>query len=342
VEFGSKAEAEYHSFRLPLPERELISRIRRLASRATPHGRKLVTGIGDDVAVVRLPRGHELLVTTDFSLEGVHFRREWHSSRFIGHHCLTRGLSDIAAMGGEPLAAFLSLALPNRTPQSWVDGFLDGLLRLARQFRVPLAGGDTAESPDGVLADIVVLGSLPAGTATLRSGARPGDSIYVTGKLGSQAAELELLYSGGAGRRPRARAWPVPRLTVGKVLRERGIPTSMIDISDGLSTDLSHICEESDVGAEVWAHAIPCARSAGQSVGLRFALHYGDDYELLFTAAPQTRVPSRISGTAITCIGRIVPGSKLVLEQTDGIRSPLQPRGWEHFRQRSSRQIRRK
>src|SRR5690348_4000114 len=139
---------------MPVSERALIHRIRTRVRGS----RNLVTGLGDDCAVLQLPSGHELLVTTDFSLEGIHFRRDWHSPDVVGHRCLTRGLSDIAAMGGEPLAVFLSLALPAKLPQRWVDGFFDGLLRLARTAKVPLAGGDTAQSPDGVLADIVVLG----------------------------------------------------------------------------------------------------------------------------------------------------------------------------------------
>src|SRR5271169_3854836 len=133
---------------LPLTEKALILRIRRQAT--APRGRGMVrTGIGDDAAVLACPSGFEVLVTTDFSLEGVHFRREWHPPDSVGHRCLTRGLSDIAAMGGEPTAAFLSLALPADLPQSWVDGFMSGLLRLGREYNVPLAGGDTAESPAG-------------------------------------------------------------------------------------------------------------------------------------------------------------------------------------------------
>ena len=135
--------------------------------------------------MLRVPEGHQALVTTDFSLEGVHFRREWHPADSVGHRCLVRGLSDIASMGGEPLAAFLSLALPAELPQRWADGFLNGMLALAQRFGVTLAGGDTAQSPAGVLADITVLGSVPAGEAILRSGARPGDGIFVTGELGA-------------------------------------------------------------------------------------------------------------------------------------------------------------
>ncbi len=154
-------------------------------------------------------------------------------------------------MGGEPLAAFLSLAVPGNLPQSWVDGFLRGLLKLAGQFKVSLAGGDTAESPGGVLADIVVLGSVPKGEAVLRSGARPGDRIYVTGELGASAATLDLL-SRGKKLRPSdfpSHFWPAPRLEVGSFLRKKRLVSAMIDISDGLSTDLGHICEESGVGS---------------------------------------------------------------------------------------------
>jgi thiamine-monophosphate kinase len=296
-----------------------------------------VTGIGDDCAVLRVPAGHEMLVTTDFSLEGVHFRREWHPPASVGHRCLVRGLSDIAAMGGEPTAAFLSLALPAKLPQKWVDRFLNGLLKLAKQFNVTLAGGDTSESPDGVLADIVVVGSIPKAKAILRSGARPGDRLYVTGELGVSAATLDLLFSG-----PRKKLklslfanhfFPTPRIHVGRILREKRIAAAMIDISDGLSTDLSHICEESGVGAEVWADAIPRASILGREVDLQFALHGGEAYELLFTARPTTKVPKHIAGVPINCVGEITKRKRkpLVLVGKDLTRSELKIWGWQHF-----------
>src|ERR1022692_3335917 len=174
---------------MPLGEKKLIQRVRRLAR----GGRSVVTGIGDDCAVLRVPPGHEMLVTTDFSIENVHFRRDWHAPELVGRRCLRRGLSDIAAMGGEPLAAFLSLAVAGDVPQKWVDRFLKGLLELAEEFGLPLAGGDTAQSPQGIQADIVVVGSVPKGKAVLRSGAKPGQSIYVTGELGGSAAALARL-----------------------------------------------------------------------------------------------------------------------------------------------------
>jgi thiamine-monophosphate kinase len=312
---------------VPLKEKSLVERIRRAAA---TQGQRASQGIGDDCAVLPLPRGHEALVTTDFSLEDVHFRREWHPPDSVGHRCLARGLSDIAAMGGIPRAAFLSLALPDELPQSWVDKFIAGLLKLAAQFSVPLAGGDTAQSPSGILADIVVLGSVPAGKAILRSGARPGDFLYVTGTLGSAAAALNQLRD-GKKLRPRSHPkhfYPEPRVAVGQFLREKKLASAMIDISDGLSTDLGHVCEESGTGAVVYAEALPVA---GGKVGLTLALHGGDEYELLFTAGPERRIPKQIAGMPVTRIGEILSGKYMRLATADGKTQPLKPAGWEHF-----------
>lgn len=330
---------EYIDLVLPLAEKLLINRIRRSAH----PGKHVLHGIGDDCAVIRLPRRHEALVTTDFSLEGVHFRREWHPPDSVGHRCLTRGLSDIAAMGGEPIAAFLSLAAPRNLPQKWIDSFLDGLLRLARKFRVVLAGGDIAESPSGVLADIVVLGSVPSGKAILRSGARPGDSIYVTGRLGESAAMIKQLLSGKrlSGRIADypAHFFPTPRIAVGRVLREKTIASAMIDISDGLSTDLDHICKESTVGATIHARALPLARlgKTARRVDLNSALHGGEAYELLFTAPQRKPVPSSIAAVPITKIGEIVGQRGMRLENLEGKLQRLVPKGWQHFSGRSAR-----
>jgi thiamine-monophosphate kinase len=320
---------------LPLPEKALIERIRRHARiRAS-----VIRGIGDDSAVLQLPRGQQALVTTDFSLEGIHFRREWHPPNSVGHRCLARGLSDIAAMGGQPIAAFLSLALPRKLPQSWVDGFLDGLLALASQHHVVLAGGDIAESPAGVLADISVLGSVPARQAILRSGAKPGHWIFVTGALGEAAAVLQKLFSDGhkqiaKSEHPR-HFYPAPRIEVGIALRRNRIPSAMIDLSDGLSTDLAHICEESAVGAQIEAVHIPRAVVGKAPVDLQLALHGGDDYELLFTARPGTRVPARLEGVPITRIGTIIRQPGIRLLDAAGNSQKISPQGWEHFRGKS-------
>jgi len=323
---------------MPLAEKALIAGIRRMA--ANPPRKlnpKILTGIGDDCAVLRLLPGQDSLVTTDLTLEGIHFRRDWHSPESVGHRCLVRGLSDIAAMGSEPVAAFLSLALPRRLPQSWVGRFLRSLVDLAARYDVVLAGGDTAESPDGVLADIVVVGSVPKGKAVFRSGARPGDGIYVTGELGGSAAAVWQMR-----KRPKTKLnpryfsrhfFPEPRLEVGRILREKGLATAMIDTSDGLSTDLAHICEESGVGAELWAEAIPRASigKPAKEVDLKFALHGGEDYELVFTVPSRKRVPNRIAGVPATQIGRITRGKRIILRNKDGVGYELQPQGWEHL-----------
>lgn len=312
---------------MPLKEKLIIERIRQAASRGT---RGLATGIGDDCAVLRLPRGHEALVTTDFSLEDVHFRKTWHPAESVGHRCLARGLSDIAAMGGTPRAAFLSLAVPAVLLQEWIDGFVRGLLRLAGRNDVLLAGGDTAQSPGGILADIVVLGSVPAGKAILRSGAKPGDLLYVTGTLGSSVAALNALRKGKKLRPTshRKHFYPEPRIAVGQYLREKKLASAMIDISDGLSTDLGHICNESRTGAVVYAGSLP---AAGGVAGLAVALHGGEEYELLFTAPPNRHVPKQIEGVPVTLIGEIVRGKQMKLAKSDGKTEILKPGGWQHF-----------
>jgi thiamine-monophosphate kinase len=318
---------------VPLPEKSLIARLRREARALAGHSPSLAAAIGDDCAVINVSPGEQILVTTDFSLESTHFVRAWHPPEAIGHRCLARGLSDIAAMGGDPVAAFLSLALPGDLPQMWVNRFLHGFLALAKQFRVPLAGGDTAQSPSGVLADIVLLGKVPRGQALLRSGAKPGDAIYVTGELGGSTAELQRLRrlkprSPKRVKAPHPHYFPTPRIAVGQWLRKTKLATAAIDISDGFSTDLAHICEESHAGAIIYANAIPC----GASATLDLALHGGEDYELIFTASGSASVPPRIAGVRVTCVGEMVKQRRMWLVDHQGRRIPLQARGWEHFR----------
>ena len=312
---------------MPARELQLIQRIRRAAGRG---GQQLVRGIGDDCAILDIPRGQQLLVTTDFTLEDIHFRRAWHPADSVGHRCLARGLSDIAAMGGIPHAAFLSLALPHDLPQRWVDAFIAGFLKLARRYSVTLAGGDTAQSPTGILADVIVVGAVPTGKAILRSGARTGDLIYVSGTLGASVATLQEL-RGGKKLRPSAHPrhfYPDPRIAIGRYLREKKLASAMIDTSDGLSTDLRHICEESCVGAVIDAAALPAMPGNN---GLQYALHGGEDYELLFTAPPHRRIPAKIAGTSITRIGEITRGRQIKLQSPDAKSQPLPSGGWQHF-----------
>lgn len=319
-------------------ELELIERIRSGWGGRLTAGRGVALGIGDDCAILRVPRGHEVLVTTDFTLEGRHFRRDWHPPESVGHRALARGLSDVAAMGGRPLAAFLSLALPKemlatRAGRAWVERFFGGLRGLAERVGVPLAGGDTSESPDGlVLADIVLVGSAAAGRALRRSGGKVGDAVCVTGELGGAAAELEMLQRAkkrlrGFGTGPQL--WPEPRLDVGQALVRRRLASAAMDLSDGLSTDLAHLCRESGVGAEIDAAALPVHPLAGGS--LELALHGGEDYELLFAAPAKVQMPRSVAGVRVTRIGRLVSGSAVSLVDADGRRRALQPGGWEHF-----------
>jgi thiamine-monophosphate kinase len=332
--------------RVTLGELALLSQIRQHTAEHSYPALKL--GIGDDCAILRPGKDEEIIVTTDLSLEDVHFRRDWHTPESVGHRCLTRGLSDIAAMGGRPLAAFLSLAMPAdlarvKRGRSWMDRFYDGLLDLAKKAGVPLAGGDLAQSPT-VLADIVLIGGVAKNSALLRSGAREGDYLYVSGDLGGSSAELFML-----ARQPKRFArinkedhphlFPSARLSLGRWLNRKA--TAAIDISDGLSTDLMHLCEESEVAAEIDADTLPIhplAKKVGSefqgSSALELALNGGEDYELLFTTRPTTRIPKQIGNVPVHKIGRITGkhrGKPMVTLLLDGKAMPLAPEGWQHF-----------
>jgi thiamine-monophosphate kinase len=256
----------------------------------------------------------------------------------------------MAAMGAEPLAVFLSLAVPSRLPAAWLGGFMNGFLALARRYGVPLAGGDTSESPaiargrDGLIAaDIVAVGQTPRNQALLRSGARPGDSIYVTGELGGAAAELKALEKSPGKFAKLTRAvdghphlYPEPRLAVGHRLRK--LAHAAIDISDGLSTDLTHLCQESRVAATIDEAALPIHPLAAESRDpLGLALNGGEDYELLFTAPASVRIPHTIAGVPIHRIGTMRKPSRvqplILLKMRDGRCIAVDPGGWEHFRQ---------
>lgn len=331
-------------------ELDLLRTIRSCAARGT-RVRDIRLGIGDDCALLRPRAGEELAVTTDLSIAGRHFRLEWHPPEVVGWRTLARGLSDLAAMGARPVAAFLSVGIPPNLTESpdpnrpgstgsWLDSFLHGFFDLAELYGVPLAGGDLAEAPIA-LADIILIGAVPHGKALLRSGARPGDLIYVTGSVGGAAAGLDMLRELAGPECPgpmpdephdalAAQLRPRPRIQPGLSLRRRRLATAAIDVSDGLSTDLAHLCEESAVSATIQAGRLPITARAS----LEQALHGGEDYELLFTARPGTRVPRSIAGVAVTQIGEITAtkhGKPALMIANGETVEPLEPRGWEHF-----------
>lgn len=297
-------------------EEVILDRVRRQVK--IPRGSQLKTGIGDDCAIFR-PRGspEDLLFTTDLLLEDVHVRRSTHAEA-IGHKALARGLSDIAAMGGEPRFCLLSLAVPQWADADWLQRFYRGFLRLAAETGTVLAGGDLARDRR-LVCDITVCGAVPQGAALLRSGAKPADRIYVSGALGGSA--LGLRVEKGVARR--RHLWPEPRLRLGRFLREKLHASAAMDLSDGLSLDLHRLCAASNISAAI--EAPPVFRGAT----MNDALHGGEDYELLFTVRPRTRVPPDFEGLRLSRIGTIQKGEAGAVYLNG---SPLEPSGYDHFR----------
>lgn len=293
----------------------LIRQIRDLAGGAA--SKSVLQSIGDDCAVVRPPANRDMVFTTDFVLENRHFTLDTHTPGEIGHKALARSLSDLAAMGAEPLFCLVSLGVPSSLATRFVPRFYKGLMALATTQNITVAGGDLAQFPS-VIADVMCCGTVPKGKAFLRSRAKIGDRIYVTGTLGNSAAGF---------RARRGQAWkqhrnPEPRVSIGLELRRHGVICAM-DISDGLSLDLARLCEESNVSAELHS-PLPIARGAT----LDDALHGGEDYELLFTASPRRKLPPVVGGLSITNIGRITKRSaySITLDNT-----PMPEKGFDHF-----------
>ena len=324
-------------------EFKLIERTARKFAGRARHG--LRTGIGDDAAVIQPRKGYELVVTTDASLEDSHFLIGVHSPADIGYKALARATSDLAAMGARPLYFFVNLALPDSRTGKWFDSFLAGMSRAARRFGLVLAGGDTTKRPE-VAINITVIGEVLPGRAILRSGARPGDVLCISGRLGEAELGLRLIQRGwhkrpGGKKLLRKQFHPEPRLALGRWLAENKIASAMIDTSDGLSTDLAHICESSGVGARVWAPKIPKVKVLTQLGldALQLALDGGEDYELLFTVPKRLagRLPKAIRGVSITAIGEITRERKILLVDERGRTTPLRNQGWDPFRSRTAK-----
>lgn len=285
-------------------------------------GSGVVQGIGDDAAVIHPSKNLEL-VTTDSIVEGIDFLAKKTSPEKIGRKLLAINLSDIAAMAGNPRYALLSLGVYPNLPLSWVNRFLNGLLKLARPFKVDLIGGDVSRSSQ-FWASLTLLGEATESGYVSRSGAKPGDSIYVTGDLGGSILGKHLNF--------------MPRVREAQEILKKFHPTSMIDISDGFFQDLSHILEESKVGANVYASQIPISSAARTLSGkdkhspLEHAFHDGEDFELLFTS--KIKIPTAVLGTKITWVGEIVQ-SKMGLNVLESLKNPkkvkISRKGYAHF-----------
>jgi len=310
--------------------------------------------IGDDAAVVRTTAGHETVITTDLLVEDIDFRRTTAPALLLGHKALAVSLSDIAAMGARPRWSLISIGVPEDVWQSeFVDQFYEGLKSLANRYDVKLIGGDTSRTNEKIVIDSILLGECSTGQAVCRIGAEPGDQIFVTGSLGGAAAGLRLIERGAHLAEQNLadddsqkidhvllrQLRPEPRVGWGMVLGDERLATAMIDISDGLSSDLNHLCSASGVGALIESSLLPIDHQVVELCGrraldpLQLALHGGEDFELLFTvrATDAGRLPRRVDGVEITRVGEItkkVDGVKI----SEGARVwELNPGGWKHF-----------
>jgi thiamine-monophosphate kinase len=321
-------------------EDRLVQKITRaLAGKGRPGP---VLGVGDDTALLKARAGYQAILTCDWFLEGTHFLRDKHPPGSVGWKCLARAISDVAAMGGEPRFFLLSLALPESHAGQWLDGFLKGLGSAARRFDCRLAGGDTTRNRK-ILISVTVTGEVPTGRAVLRSGAKPGDLIFVSGRLGEAELGLQTLRSlGDTGHRKnpwiKKHLYPEPRVALGRWLARKRLPTAMMDLSDGLSTDLSRLCSASRVGARITIDKIPRVNLPKGKGGApldttELALHGGDDYELVFTVRPRQagQLPSAFQGLPLSCIGEITREAELIAIGPGGCEAKLTAGGWDPF-----------
>jgi thiamine-monophosphate kinase len=345
-------------------ESKLVERIARAFRAGAPkkhtnNGSALRLGIGDDAAVISSSGKNDWVFSCDAFLEGVHFLAKTHPPDSVGYKSLVRATSDLAAMGAAPRYFLLTLAIPASRTGSWLDQFVKGMARAARSMKMVLAGGDTTKS-DTVSISATVIGEVARGGGVTRSGARPGDIIYVSGRLGRAQLGLELLLhgnirakgfpgkaAGGTDQALRAmlqpHLYPESRIALGAWLAKRRLASAMIDLSDGLSTDLTRLCQASGVGAEIQSAAIPLLalpaalskyKRRSKLDPLQMALNGGEDYELLFTIP--TRKMKNLRGAPgfaqLTPIGEVTRTKNVVLVGPNGAKKPLKPHGWDPFR----------
>lgn len=330
---------------MKLTEFQLIERL----TRGLPVSERTVLGVGDDCAILRGSGGSEFLVTSDMLVEDVHFRRDTLPWPALGAKALTCGLSDVAAMGGRAQWAVTSLAVPDDVSERDVEALYQGLADQARRYHVDIVGGDTVRSPRGVAIDVTVIGRVGAGLALRRSGARAGEAVLLTGRVGEAAAGLDVLLHGDP-ERPDTRSlvlahqWPTPRRDVGVELPMLGTVGACIDVSDGLAGDLGHVCAASGLGAVVYEEAIPMSDAMQAYAHTRrrepldWALGGGEDYELLFTMPERAgRALVERWGSdgpaAVRIVGEMRAGAPEVwLRRRSGVTEPMPAAGFDHFR----------
>lgn len=326
-------------------EFELIDNLKRKTLSSLQDHPDIKTGIGDDCAVFSKDSKTDFVITSDLMIEDIDFRLDWTRAEFLGHKAMAISLSDIAAMGAKPRWAMLSIGVPAKVWKSgFVDEFYKGWFALAKKFDVALIGGDVSRSPDKIVIDSIVCGEVKKGKAILRSGAKPGDLIFVTGKLGGAAAGLKLLEKGERFEKSSKndiqkllsqQLKPNPQIEIGQILSEKSLATAMIDTSDGLSSDLAHLCRASGVGAKIFADKIPVDENLKKqfSEALDFALNGGEDFELLFTTNPKkkSRLEKELKNFPFEYLGKITSYPEITELVTDNETTILEPKGFRHF-----------
>jgi len=313
--------------------------VKEIARHFLPSGtEELRLGIGDDAALWKPKSGFAGILTSDWFLEGSHFLREKHPPDSVGWKCLARAASDIAAMGGTPRCFLLNLALPADVAGRWLKSFLGGLRRASKSLDCALAGGDTTRSRR-ILISVTVIGEIREGWEVLRSGARPGDLLYVSGTLGEAEYGLRLLRKsrGRVSSRNaavRKHLYPEPRVALGRWLAENNLATAMMDVSDGLSSDLPRLCAASDVGALVDPGKLPMPHGITLESSTQLALHGGDDYELLFAVSPRkvASLSADFRKLGLTQIGKITAERGVRTIGKGGKLETLRGAGWDPFR----------
>jgi thiamine-monophosphate kinase len=322
--------------------------IDRIRKKLNPPSTDVVKGVGDDCAVIGSMKEQLRLLTTDMLVENVHFRLDWTNPYLLGRKSLAANLSDIAAMGGVPSGALIGIGIPAETELDFLDGFYEGLNSVAAEFEVSLVGGDTVNSPTGIVISVAVDGQVSESEILYRSGARPGDVVFLTARVGSAAAFLDLKNHGREYEKEselgKHHLDPRPHLKEGRIIAESKLASALIDVSDGFAADLGHICRESDVGAVIEQEKIPTDDELREYCRqfdldeLKFALQGGEDYVLLGTVAEDKAgyLESALNsaGCAFVAVGQIEEKKAIRLKSPDGTDIEIEDSGYDHFKMR--------